>query len=367
MQNRVSRNYDKIFTDNKYKMKKITIFNHKGGVSKTTTTFNLGWMLAKKGKNVLLVDADSQCNLSLYAIGQNEYEKSLEGDNKNNIKDSLEPAFKAKPKLIEGVECIKVKKNANLFLLPGHLDLTEYEVSLGVSFQLSNALGTLKNLPGSFNYMIEKTAEKYNIEYVLIDMNPSLSAINQDLFISSDFFLVPTSPDIFSYMAVRSLARILPQWEKWGKSARPIFQDAEYPLPNNTPKFLGYTINDFNLSSGLPSSSFMSIMDKISECVVEELVPNLECEGMLLDDMKYIKSNELNNKLKSQRKIDKYCIAEISNFNKLIALSNKLSIPIFELDPKKSNLGESQNKTLTWFKILFDTIANKIILETTND
>lgn len=50
-------------------MKKIAIFNHKGGVSKTTTAFNVGWKLASKGKKVLLVDADSQCNLSLYSLG----------------------------------------------------------------------------------------------------------------------------------------------------------------------------------------------------------------------------------------------------------------------------------------------------------
>jgi Mrp family chromosome partitioning ATPase len=35
---------------------KIAFFNHKGGVSKTTTVFNLGWMLASKGKKVILVE-----------------------------------------------------------------------------------------------------------------------------------------------------------------------------------------------------------------------------------------------------------------------------------------------------------------------
>jgi cellulose biosynthesis protein BcsQ len=44
---------------------KIVLFNHKGGVSKTTTSYNLGWMLASLGKKVLLVDADPQCNLSI--------------------------------------------------------------------------------------------------------------------------------------------------------------------------------------------------------------------------------------------------------------------------------------------------------------
>ena len=48
---------------------RIALFNHKGGVSKTTTTFNLGWMLTSKGKKVILVDADPQCNLTGIVLG----------------------------------------------------------------------------------------------------------------------------------------------------------------------------------------------------------------------------------------------------------------------------------------------------------
>ena len=48
-------------------------------------------------------------------------------------------------------------------------------------------------------------------------------------------------------MSIKSLSKILPSWEKWAKKARPMFTDAEYPFPMQTPKFLGYTINDFNL------------------------------------------------------------------------------------------------------------------------
>ncbi len=50
-------------------MKKIVFFNHKGGVSKTTSAFHLGWMIANKGHKVLLVDADPQCNLTALILG----------------------------------------------------------------------------------------------------------------------------------------------------------------------------------------------------------------------------------------------------------------------------------------------------------
>lgn len=47
----------------------IALFNHKGGVSKTTTAFNLGWAMAERGKRVRIVDGDPQCNLTGTVLG----------------------------------------------------------------------------------------------------------------------------------------------------------------------------------------------------------------------------------------------------------------------------------------------------------
>lgn len=47
----------------------IELFNHKGGVSKITTTFHLAWKLTQKNKKVLVVDGDSQCNLTGMFLG----------------------------------------------------------------------------------------------------------------------------------------------------------------------------------------------------------------------------------------------------------------------------------------------------------
>ena len=180
--------------------KRIALFNHKGGVSKTTTTFHLGWILASKGKRVIIVDADPQSNLTGLVLGYkgpSELQRFYEKEGCRNLKVGLAPAFESQPVQMEAVDCVPVADQEGLFMLPGHIGLSEYEVTLGIAQELSGSIQTLQNLPGSISVLLKKTAEEFQADYVLVDMNPSLSAFNQNLLMTSDYFIVPTTPDFF--------------------------------------------------------------------------------------------------------------------------------------------------------------------------
>ncbi len=332
-------------------MKIISFFNHKGGVCKTTTAFHLGWMLNLKGKRVLMIDTDSQCNLTLTVIGEANYEVFVKANPKNNIKSCLESAFESRPELIKAPDCVPVKGTENLFLLPGSFDITEFEVQLGVSFQLSNSFSSLKNLPGSFYYLFKECAEKLNIDYVLVDLNPSLSAINQGLISSSDYFILPSSPDYFSQMAIKSISRILPQWEKWATEARKSFARSTYPLPECKPKFLGYTINDFTIKNGKPATAFANIIKKIDATVSDELYPSLACAGMTIAKERYSDQS--------------LCLAKISNFHTLQAKYQEYGVPVYTLsDQEIGSTGvvlQGQQQKRDEFYTTFSELADKVI------
>lgn len=54
----------------------IAIFNNKGGVGKTTYLYHIAHILADRGKTVLMVDCDSQCNLTSYTLTERELRTS---------------------------------------------------------------------------------------------------------------------------------------------------------------------------------------------------------------------------------------------------------------------------------------------------
>ncbi|MCC5630992.1 AAA family ATPase [Nostoc sphaeroides CHAB 2801] len=340
---------------------KIALFNHKGGVSKTTTTFHLGWMLASKGKRVILVDTDPQCNLTGIALKEETEDDETRIENiyntVSNIKTGLAPAFESQPRVIEAVDCIPIQGQEGLFLLPGHVGFAEYEVTLGIAQELSGSIQTLKNLPGSISDLLEKTANKFDADYILIDMSPSLGAINQNLLMTSDFFLVPTTADFFSVMAIDSLSRILPRWCSWAKmaSSLPILKEAAYPFPEFTLRFLGTIVQNYRIIRGKETAAFQSWIEKIERRVAFKLIPILRDNNLLLPNNIYTNQGINGN----------FTLTKISNFNSLIALSQEHSTPIYALTPEqldqKGKVLDNNQAKQEEFKKTFSDLADKII------
>lgn len=338
----------------------LNLFNHKGGVSKTTTVFNLGWMLGMLGKRTIMADFDPQCNLTGMVLGYqgvDDLENTYKSDPPNNIKDALSPAFESKPRQIVGADCVNVPGNPNLLLLPGHIALAEYETTLGIAQELSGSLLPLRNLPGSLRYVLDLTATKYQADYVLVDMSPSLGPINQNLLMTGDHFIVPLHPDYFSSMALSSLAKTLPRWKAWAATAQKIdvLLSADYPFPEPKATYIGAIIQKYRPRSGAASSAFQRWIDQLTKGLESELVPSLVKAGLL--DVE---------SFRKKAGIDPWKpIMEVADFNSQIALSQEHQVPVYALTPEKIGqkgaVWDQTKASMDVFEKAFRACAEKVI------
>jgi chromosome partitioning protein len=166
----------------------ISIINNKGGTGKTTTVLNLGAALAKKRKRVLLVDLDSQCNLTS-AFGADTPEIGV-GD------------------LLVGNASLSdvLIKNGKLSLIPSSEKLLDFE------FQLNNEPGR--------EYMLREQLDKVDkdFDFILIDCPPSLGTLSINSMVAANHFIVPMQAENFAFIG---LDRIMLISEKVKKRMNP--------------------------------------------------------------------------------------------------------------------------------------------------
>ena len=356
--------------------KRIAIFNHKGGTGKTISAYHIGWKLTEHGHNVLLVDGDSQVNLTALALGFDRFDSYYEDEATKfrNIKDAVAPVFEGKPAALEAFDCPTAENNEMLFVLPGHADLAGYEGQISLAQETMGSLSVMKNLPGALHALIKMIEEHHEIEYTIIDLNPGLGAINQNFFMASDSFIVPTNPDPFSLMAVGTLASHLTRWNDWKQANLAKFTDADYPLHASVPVFLGTLNSRFNKHASKAAKKFDERIAKIDERVEKSFVPALEGASMVLKDECYQKAfDDWADKLTDDNK-GKYALARIPDFQALIHTSNISNLPIFLLDEKALKEDElvgvvrdNAMKNIESFNTIYEAIASKVELLTDDD
>jgi cellulose biosynthesis protein BcsQ len=241
-----------------------------------------------------------------------------------------------------------------LNLLAGHINLSENETQLAVALTTPVALPALKNLPGALCNVLRNIAEQNGIDLVIIDMSPSVGALNQCLLMGSDYFMVPTMPDFFCNQAVYSLAKVLP---KWNSDAQPFRElTLAYPFPPTPPKFIGIISQKYRPRNGAPGAGFQKWIDRIKNSVNSVLLPVLSPLQMA------VTPDEFHAAAPSDTPFN---LINISDFNTLVTLSQKHSVPVPALtDAQIERIGvvlDTMKKNRDDFRREFTKLARSVI------
>lgn len=161
------------------------IVNQKGGVTKTTTTANLGIGLAQGGKRVLLVDTDPQASLTV-SLGHPQPDQlpvTLAQIMQKQLVDApIDPN--------EGI----IRHEEGVDLLPASIELSGMEVSL------VNAMSREKVLKQYLDNM------KRHYDYILLDCMPSLGMLTINALAAADSVIIPV---LAQYLPAKGLEQLL--------------------------------------------------------------------------------------------------------------------------------------------------------------
>ena len=165
--------------------KVIAIANQKGGVGKTTTTVNLGIGLARKGKRVVLIDADPQGSMTV-SLGIDEPDK-IEYSLANVLMDVVNE---------EEIDYAKIilKHEENIDFIPANIELAGLEVSM---VNVMSRELVMKRFISNI---------KENYDYILIDCMPSLGMITINALVCANSVLIPVQA---SYLPVKGLQQLI--------------------------------------------------------------------------------------------------------------------------------------------------------------
>jgi cellulose biosynthesis protein BcsQ len=256
----------------RHKATRLVIFNHKGGVGKTTLTVNLAVALADQGKKVLLVDCDPQCNLTSYLVESRVVDDWLD----HSDDDAGKTIWTAVKPIAEATGDVRqinpFERFSRVFLVPGDIRLSEFEQDLN-QFWNECLQRRIRGFRGTsaISGIVNQICSKLGIDFVFYDAGPNIGPLNRSILLDCDFFIIPAACDLFSVRALKTLGRTLETWVSQWRTIRELAPDDTQLLPGS-PVFMGYIPQRFRVYRGQVARGYSGYMSRIERHIGSDIV-----------------------------------------------------------------------------------------------
>ena len=298
-------------------MRSLVLFNNKGGVGKTTLTFNLAHMAARQGLRTVALDYDPQCNLSSIFLSEEKLIELWEEEppTGRTVAGCIEPVRRGKGDLLDPELCSVAD---DLWLLPGHLGLSRFEQTLAEEWPKTGATDNERALDvtTALDVLSNRAADLCSADLVLLDVGPSLGALNRAALLACDAIAFPLAPDLFSLQGLKNVGPTIREWRQdWEQiRARHLAGRAQANLPVHDFNPMGYIVQQHLARVDRPVTGYAKWAKQIPQIFHE----------YVLGERGYTAAGE-------DFARDPSCMATIKHFASLVPLAQIARKPIFDL------------------------------------
>ncbi|MGL5857956.1 MAG: ParA family protein [Angustibacter sp.] len=303
----------------------IAFFNNKGGVGKTSLVYHLAWMAERLGLSVVAADLDPQANLTASFLDEEQLEDvwSEEGDQAhrpNTIARVLDPA-------LEGTGDIRspdpIQITDRIALVAGDLRLSRFEDEL--SEQWPKCLDRKERafrVTSAFWRTVTAAGDQQQADVVLVDVGPSLGALNRSAMVAADYVVIPLAADLFSVRALQNLGPSMHQWRQEWRERLAKVPPAELAAPGRMQP-LGYVLLQHSVRLDRPVKAYQRWLGRI---------PAVYRSSVL----------RLDDPAPGSVAQDDHLLGQIRHHRSLIPLSQDARKPVFDLKPADGAFGGHQ-------------------------
>jgi chromosome partitioning protein len=315
-------------------LKIVALLANKGCIGTTTLVYHLAWMYQEMGLGVVALDLDPQANLTAAFLEEDQLERLwLDGTRPDTILGVVQPLLERlgdlRPPELQAI-------GDHLSLLPGNLGLSLFEDRLADAWprclqdnpaEVSDAFRVMT----AFYRAALLASEKQGAELALIDVGPSLGALNRAALVACDFVVMPLGADLYSLQGLRNLGPALSQWRSgWKKRLQQEQIPPALPLPAGDMQPIGYVVLQHAVRMDRPVKAYQRWVERIPRVYHESILR--EPSGSPVPDP------------------DPHRLATLKHYRSLMPLAQDAHKPMFLLKPADGAIGGHSEAVLDCYR-----------------